>query len=293
MQIKLKSFIGVTGLFLILTFLSTTNAQSFEKGLLFSIEKEGFPESYILGTIHSGDPRILDISNSVRRSLLKSDQFIMEIKFEPAGLMQSMTNMWLLDGRKLQDLIGDDLYSEVIATGASLGMPEQAFEVMKPWVVMMLFSLPPGNYEQILDIELMKLAARNGMTVKGLETVQEQFDVIDKMSEADQVSLLKETLKNFPMLSQQFESLFEAYLEKDLGRLSELSEEQMKDPGDGAVDRLMQRMLDDRNEKMFERLMPLVQAENSFIAVGALHLPGKTGLLTRFSQAGFSVQVVE
>ena len=172
-------------------------------------------------------------------------------------------------------------------------MPEQAFEVMKPWVVMMLFSLPPGNYEQILDIELMKLAARNGMSVRGLETVQEQFDVIDKMSEADQVVLLQETLKNFPLLSQQFESLFQAYLARDLARLTDLSKEQMADPGNGAVDRLMDRMLNDRNNKMFNRLLPLIKQENSFIAVGALHLPGETGLLNQFLREGFSVSVVE
>ncbi len=305
MQLKLQSLRLIAALLFLLVCVSATHAQSnvqsdthsdtqsFDKGLLYKIEKKGFQESYILGTIHSGDPRVLDISGEVRRSLLKSDQFIMEIKFEPSGLMHSMSNMWLLDGRKLHEVIGDELYASVIETGASLGMPEQAFEVMKPWVVMMLFSLPPGNYDQILDIELMKLAATNGMSVKGLETVQEQFDVIDKMSEADQVSLLEETLKNFPNLSQQFESLFDAYLAKDLGRLSKLSEEQMVDSGDGAMDRLMQRMVDDRNNKMFDRLLPLMRAENSFIAVGALHLPGESGLLTRFSEAGFSVTVIE
>jgi uncharacterized protein YbaP (TraB family) len=52
-------------------------------------------------------------------------------------------------------------------------------------------------------------------------------------------------------------------------------------------------MVDDRNNKMFDRLLPLMRAENSFIAVGALHLPGESGLLTRFSEAGFSVTVIE
>lgn len=293
MLVKLKSLYRICGLFVFLAAFSFAHSQSFEKGLLYKLEKDGFNDSYIFGTIHSGDPRVLDLSNHVRRSLLKSDQFIMEIKFEPAAMMQSMSGMWLLDGRKLPDVIGKELYDKVIETGAGLGMPEQAFEVMKPWVVMMLFSLPPGNYEQILDIELMKLAARNGMSVRGLETVQEQFDVIDKMSEADQVVLLQETLKNFPLLSQQFESLFQAYLARDLARLTELSKEQMTDPGNGAVDRLMDRMLNDRNNKMFNRLLPLIKQENSFIAVGALHLPGETGLLNQFLREGFSVSVVE
>jgi len=293
MLVKLKSLYRICGLFVFLAAVSFAHSQSFEKGLLYKLEKDGFNDSYIFGTIHSGDPRVLDLSKHVRRSLLKSDQFIMEIKFEPAAMMQSMSGMWLLDGRKLADVIGKELYDKVIETGAGLGMPEQAFEVMKPWVVMMLFSLPPGNYEQILDIELMKLAARNGMSVRGLETVQEQFDVIDKMSEADQVVLLQETLKNFPLLSQQFESLFQAYLARDLARLTELSKDQMTDPGNGAVDRLMDRMLNDRNIKMFNRLLPLIKQENSFIAVGALHLPGETGLLNQFLREGFSVSVVE
>ena len=270
-------------------------AASFEKGLLFSIERPGIPVSYIYGSIHSGDPRVLAFSDQLRNTLKSTDQFMMEIKMDQSAIFQSLTGLWLMDGSKLSDVIGERLYKMVIETGLQAGMPEMSFTYMKPWDVMMLFSLPPGNYEQIVDVELMKMALSFGHKVVGLESIQEQFDVFDKMSISDQKILLEITLKNYPQLSKQFESLLDAYLDRDLGRLQQIADEQIhQQTGAGQViERLMERLLDDRNQRMLERMVPEIENSANFIVVGALHLPGKNGLLALLEQQGFRVTVVE
>ena len=282
-------------LFLLLVCPLWSQADSFDKGLLFSIERAGAPVSYIYGSIHSGDPRVLTFSDRLRAILHSSDQFMMEIKIDQSVIMQSLTGMWLMDGRKLSDVIGDRLYQMVIETGNKVGMPEMSFTYMRPWVVTMLFSLPPGNYEQIVDVELMKMAMSSGQPVVGLETIQEQFDVFDKMSISDQKVLLENTLKNYPLLSTQFESLLEAYLDRNLGRLQQLAEQQIELQSDAtqAIERLMERLLDDRNQRMLERMLPEIENSSNFIVVGALHLPGENGLLNMLKQRGFMISVVE
>ena len=50
-----------------------------------------------------------------------------------------------------------------------------------------------------------------------------------------------------------------------------------------------QRIIIDRNHRMAERALPILADGNAFIAVGALHLPGKEGLVELFRQAGFTV----
>ncbi len=49
-----------------------------------------------------------------------------------------------------------------------------------------------------------------------------------------------------------------------------------------AEDAFMRALLQGRNATMAERAAPLLAAGGAFIAVGALHLPGKTGLIERF-----------
>jgi len=61
-----------------------------------------------------------------------------------------------------------------------------------------------------------------------------------------------------------------------------------------AEERAAERRFDDmllvgRNQTMAERAAPLVAEGGAFIAVGALHLPGKSGLIARFRAMGYRV----
>ena len=48
-------------------------------------------------------------------------------------------------------------------------------------------------------------------------------------------------------------------------------------------------MLDDRNKKWFEQLPSMMKEQQTFVAVGALHLSGKNGLINLFRNAGYTV----
>jgi uncharacterized protein YbaP (TraB family) len=54
----------------------------------------------------------------------------------------------------------------------------------------------------------------------------------------------------------------------------------------------MRKLLQDRNAIMAERAAPLMASGGAFIAVGALHLAGKTGLIERFRAMGYRVTKV-
>ena len=44
---------------------------------------------------------------------------------------------------------------------------------------------------------------------------------------------------------------------------------------------------------MFNRMQNYLQAGNTFVAVGALHLPGELGLLNKLRMAGYTVTRVK
>jgi hypothetical protein len=55
-----------------------------------------------------------------------------------------------------------------------------------------------------------------------------------------------------------------------------------------AQDEFMRVLLVDRNAVMAERAAPLLAAGGAFVAVGALHLTGKAGLVERFRADGYT-----
>jgi uncharacterized protein YbaP (TraB family) len=262
---------------------------AFDQGLLFKVTKTSYPDSYIMGTIHSGDPRVLALSETVKASLAAASQYVMEVALEDKAVISSLGKLWMLDGSRLSEVIDANLYAQVVSVGRQSGMPESTFAFMKPWAVMVMFSLPPGDYDNILDISLMKMAIQQEKKIIGLESVLEQLDVFDKMSIDDQILLLQRTLKNFPFLSNQYEELLQAYLEKDLGKLESISQQQEVDMDVQLVKRLMKRLIVDRNRRMLERLMPELALKSNFVAIGALHLPGESGLLNLLQNEGFEI----
>jgi uncharacterized protein YbaP (TraB family) len=54
----------------------------------------------------------------------------------------------------------------------------------------------------------------------------------------------------------------------------------------------MRVLLLDRNAVMAERAAPLLASGGAFIAVGALHLVGKSGLVERFRAEGYTATKV-
>lgn len=270
-----------------------TGTEIFSKGLLFKIEKPEYPQSFIFGTIHSGDSRVLDISEPVKAALAGADQYVMEVVLDGSSILSSIGNLWIPGGEKLSDVIGESLYQQVIDTAGVAGLPRETFTYMKPWVVMIMFSLPPGNYDNILDVSLMKMALKQNKNISGLETAQEQFEVFDGMAVEDQAVLLKNTLKYYPNLTKQFESLLLAYLEKDLEKLTIIGHSQVEAKEQALFDRMMKRLVNDRNERMVSRLLPKLQSTSNFVAVGALHLPGEDGLLNLLNKQGFTVTRIE
>ena len=56
--------------------------------------------------------------------------------------------------------------------------------------------------------------------------------------------------------------------------------------------RFKKRLLIDRNYRMVRRMRPRLMEGNSFIAVGALHLPGAEGIIHLLEKEGYRVSPV-
>jgi uncharacterized protein YbaP (TraB family) len=264
----------------------------FGKGLLFRVEKEGVQPSYLFGTVHLEDQRVTTLPQPVRSAFDESRVVVLEVVMDERALLGAAMGMLITDGRELRDLLGEDLYLRTATAMASRGIPEVALRHYKPWSVMTLLSIPPPETGLFLDFILYQTAQAEGKQVRGLESIEEQLAVFDEISEQEQIQLLEETLNNLDKLPTMFEEMLDAYLNRDLAALMEINDN-YQELGDPELARKFQeRLLDQRNMRMVERLRPMLEEGGLFVGLGALHLPGEKGVLNLLNRAGYKVKAV-
>lgn len=262
--------------------------------LLWRIEHpdiyNGIRSSYIFGTIHLDDRRIMDIPDSVMKRLEVADTLMLELELNASGSVDMLRKMLFTDGRKLTQIIGETTYNEVknalIESGNQL--PGDVLTVLKPWAAMLLLVRPENKSGTFLDKKLADLARKAGIRVQGLETFNEQLSVFDDIAINDQVSLLHSTIDSLAEKDLAYQQMLNAYIDGDLEKLVSIADGQQ--PDDKRLAKLINtKLIFERNQRMFNRMQKHLQAGNTFVAVGALHLPGEQGLLNKLSNAGYRV----
>lgn len=261
-------------------------------GLLWEVSGEDAEPAYLFGTIHSEDPGVLQLAGPVQQAFDASQAVVLEMLLDVDAMMYSSTAMLMMDGRTLSDIVGQPLFGKISRAIQSRGIPEMVLERMQPWAAAVTLSMPAPETGQVLDAMLYKNALQQGKEVYGLETVQEQLQVFESMSEADQIALLKDAVENFPDIDAMHAALLAAYKQRDLNRLMAISDASMQQGDQRLADEFQQRLIVDRNHRMAERMRQYLQQGKAFIAVGALHLPGKEGLLNLLEQQGYTVRRV-
>jgi len=263
------------------------------QGLLWKIEKPSQPTSYLFATMHVSDPRVVNLPQPVEQAFTDSTQFVMEmlLTFQAVGLVSRAS--FFSDGRTLADVMQAENYRRLLdLLQKRMQLGESVVRHMKPWAVFSLLMMPvEQGSSAALDMQLYRRAVQAQKQVAGLETAQEQVDVFDQMSVADQLWLLNQAVSEIEQTDAVFPDMLAAYLQGDLAALMLMQQQMMSDESD-IDDRLLQRLLTQRNQRMAQRLQPYLQRGEAFIAIGALHLSGQGGVLQLLQQQGYAVSPV-
>jgi uncharacterized protein YbaP (TraB family) len=251
------------------------------------------PPSYVFATIHSEAPQVLRLPEVVDAALDGTDTLVLEVVPDAAAMQAAARAMHLGAGESLSALLPATLYRQCVERLAARGLPEAAVAGLKPWAVMTLLSMPAAQTGEFLDRSLFRRAERAGKPVIGLETSAEQLALFDTLSAADQQALLRAALAAQGEREQRLAALTQAYLRGDLGALLAMSEAPVPGLDAGLRRRFRTALIDARNARMLRRIQALPAQGGYFIAVGALHLPGDTGLLRGLQQAGYEVLAVD
>ena len=263
-----------------------------QTGILWQIERSGLRPSYIFGTVHTDDSRVIRLPEIIRLKFRQADSFVAELMLDKFSMQQASELMFLPRGQKLEELIGTQRYQRCVELLVQYDIPRHVIERMKPWAVMVMLSMPKSRSGVVLDQRLYQEAELQGKKRYGLETNSEQVAVFESFTLQQQIIMLDDAIKDNRRLPAVFDELLHYYLQRDLTGLERISEKYMLQGDNMLAKSFKQKALLDRNYRMVRRMKPRLNEGNSFIAVGALHLPGDEGILRLLEKEGYRVTAV-
>jgi uncharacterized protein len=274
-------------------------------GIFWKIEhpdRPDAPPSYLFGTIHLSDERLVSLQEPVlaairssRRVALEIDDFSQRRVSAAMSAIQAETR--LPQGKRLDDLVGGDSVKQLQDALGRRGIQRAAVSNLRPWFAFMMASLPACELsrtalgKEIVDVRILRTAERAAVGTIPLETLEEQFRSLARLSDADQTAILNAHMKDLSKLDDATETMIQLWLSEDTGTMMAMGRLAFQSSGAdiSIYDRFETEFLTSRNVVMQKRAISHLNRGGIFIAVGALHLPGEKGLVALIRDLGFTV----
>lgn len=205
------------------------------KGMMWEAENKG-NKVYMLGSIHLGDSNMYPFSEKIMKKYEESDALYVEVDISDKDsqgellklLEEENKKIYYQDGRKLKDVIGEELYNTIKTIMDKYEMEESMYETMKPY----------GVISQIESFTLLKTMEESKVEEKEIsqEDMEELMEMLELFSEGtdygvDLYFLLKAKADNkevfeLESMEMQYKLLLKGIFQNPYEKLSE--EEQIK-----------------------------------------------------------------
>ena len=274
---------------IILTALVLFATNSFAQ-LLYKIEGNNLNSvSYIYGTIHIMPKKDFEISKSIQSSFNACQVLAMEVdlNMDFKTQLEAAQQSFLPEGKTIADLASADDVNKVKQFCIdSMHWKESKYEKMsrlKPFFLSSVILQELIGKSKSFEKEFNNLAKKKKMTTIGLETLQFQMNMVNTVSNEEQMKML---LQGLSTNNSEFNKMLAAYLRQDLTGLGNLMNDAELSP------EFNENLLLQRNRNWIPIISKLISEKPTFIAVGAGHLPGEKGVLNLLREAGYTVTSV-
>ncbi len=290
----LKTKIALTSLLTLFSF--TSNAQ-----LLWKISGNELKKpSYLFGTHHTVNVDFCKEINGFNKAFNSCKQFYGELVMDsmnmPASQLKMVKYMMLPKGQQLEDLLTTEEFEQLNKlTLKYMSLPAQQLNRMTPMAVSAQLAMAVNgrifegfNANKQIDGQLQELAKKKKKDVFGLESIEFQLETMFNAPLEEQVEMLTSTITSDSLLEDQCKKLAQSYLSQDIESLMNIMYN-----SEDLDEKMLDKMLFNRNENWAAQLKTILQEKSTFIAVGAGHLPGERGMIKLLRKAGFTVEAVK
>ncbi len=276
------------------SFILFAQTNSLENALLWKITGKNLKSaSFLYGTIHVIPKDDFFFTSVMENAFISSKELIMELDMDISAemQMQMMKNMLFPDGKSLSDYMDErnfDRYMSYLEDSLKIS-PVNLFLLPK---IKPLFSFSLILQDQIkhpvsYEAYFQKLAKKYKMKSSGLETLQEQMDLINKIPVEEQVNLIMDTANYKPDFMKEYYEMIDLYKKQQINKLHEQTDDEK------LIQKYSAQLLTNRNKYWVSVLEQKMKEHSCFIAVGAGHLSGNTGLIALLRNMGYQVEAVD
>jgi uncharacterized protein YbaP (TraB family) len=268
--------------------------------LLWEISGGGSQKSYLFGTIHIYDSTVFRIPQEVYTAIDLCDNFVMEVDMDDVDIAMLQQKIVINNpDSTLDKLLAPEIYEEMQKIPL-IKMMREGVNSIKPFFIQQYILIDNPMTHQSVDLNLNSYAKGKSKNTSGIETFEEQFDMVDAISLREQSQGIvdiynyckRENLGFAEAGRKMFGVIQEAYKNQDFDRLINLEDEFRMLSNSPATDSAMVGV---RNINMADRIDKLIKDKSVFIAVGALHLPdfrNMQGIVTLLENKGYKLRPV-
>lgn len=266
--------------------------------LLWKITGNGLKHpSYLFGTHHLTPISFLDSVPGLYPAFNACDAVVGEMMMNSIDAAEKIQKAAIMpNGLKINELLSKDEFTLVdkeLKSVLKLGLNE--LSIMYPELIQSMYEtelfkkLIGLKDEQLSDSYFQLVAVEKDKKVIALETIEQQIAFLfHHSSPARQAELLVQAIKHKDLTIADMKLIDKAY---KTGKLNDLISLARKD-GE-FTDEEYSRIVDNRNLDWAKKLPEFMHQSSCFIAVGALHLAGKNGLIQQLQKAGYKIKAVE
>lgn len=266
--------------------------------ILWKVSGNGIDKpSYILGTHHIASIDICDNIEGFNNAYANVEQVIGEVdteKLNSAGTqMKMLSHMQMPKGQKLSSLYTEDQLKVIDEFVSSvLGVGIQSFNTYKPamlsstiQVIIATRVFPDFNAQKGIDSYMQTKAKKDKKTVKGLETIEFQINLLYNEPLEKQAADLLEMAQMGKEVEELILKLTESYHKQDIESLWEMTIEDTPEED-------IEKLIYSRNRNWIKQMKDIMPDTPTMFVVGAGHLPGNEGLLELLKKEGYSLSPV-
>lgn len=267
-----------------------------DKTLLWEISgKDLIKPSYLFGTMHIMCEDDAKMDENLTKSLENSDKILMELDMDDPNLFMKMMGATMAkDGKTLTSKLGDKLAPKLDSMmqakmGISLNLMDNITpQAMGMQVGILALKCKMGvGYDMIISED----AKRRGVEILGLESLEDQIKALQSQTDEEAIQAIDYMISNFEETENELDKMLNLYKVQDLPGLFELVSKSYKDPKYPQAK--MEDLLDNRNKNWIPIIEEQLKTNSVFVAVGAAHLPGESGVINLLRKKGYTVKPIK
>ncbi len=275
--------------------------------LLWQISGNGLAKpSYVFGTIHLICKSDVVMPRATKRCLASAKQLALEFdlsKADESAMMNALdAGILMRDGATLRQFLDSNQYALIDRYFRdSVGMSLPLMERFKPMAISMMIMQASNDgacEETSYEEEFMRIAKRKRIPVVGVETMQKQLELFDRIPYKDQAMMLFNEIQSaYTPVSESKPSALDLRFVTQLykqGKISELlqamRDETLLSTPNGMSNTMFEEiMLNERNRAWIPVMEGMMRSKVTFFAVGAAHLAGEQGVVHLLRKRGFTL----